>query len=348
MTGAGRPLRFLLGVAGGWTLLRVAMIWQSGATLPQAIREAVPLPLPQIAARAPQPAVAATLPRRAGLAAVATPALTRWQAPLPARQRDPVNVQFALLAMLQFGEAIPLAAAGAPARPAAVPVASTGYVQTPYALPPAPAAANRWSASGWLFVRSGGGARGAAPVPQLGGSQAGLRIDRAIGRDLALTARIASPLEGRGTDAAVGIALQPGGAPVRVTAEQRIGIDGARGGPSVGISGGVSDIALPARLRLEGYGQAGAIARSGIEGYADGAVRVARTVARIGRGTVDLGLGAWGAVQRDAARIDVGPGAALRLPHIGGGSRMSIDWRARVAGDAVPARGLTLTIGTDF
>ena len=43
--GRGRPLRFLALVSAGWVTLRVLLLWPEGATLPEAIRAAVPIPL---------------------------------------------------------------------------------------------------------------------------------------------------------------------------------------------------------------------------------------------------------------------------------------------------------------
>ena len=55
-----------------------------------------------------------------------------------------------------------------------------------------------------------------------------------------------------------------------------------------------------------------------------------------------------GAVQPGAARVDVGPRLTLRLPQVGEGGRIALDWRQRVAGDAHPESGLALTLAADF
>src|SRR3546814_6988641 len=75
----------------------------------------------------------------------------------------------------------------------------------------------------------------------LGGSQAGARLAYAIdpAPRLQLVGRVATPLRGRGREAAIGVAWQPTRAPVRVVAEQRFAIDGGRGGPAIGVIGGV-------------------------------------------------------------------------------------------------------------
>ncbi|MDF7777793.1 hypothetical protein P1X14_21235, partial [Sphingomonas sp. AOB5] len=63
---------------------------------------------------------------------------------------------------------------------------------------------------------------------------------------------------------------------------------------------------------------------------------------------LSLGGGIWGAAQRDAQRLDIGPSAALAVPVAGQNLRIALDWRQRVAGDARPGSGLALTIGSDF
>ena len=65
---------------------------------------------------------------------------------------------------------------------------------------------------------------------------------------------------------------------------------------------------------------------------------------------VDLlaGAGVWGAAQPGAARLDVGPHIALRIPAAGTSIAIAADWRFRIAGDARPGSGPTLTIASDF
>ena len=333
MNGFGRPIRFLLGVTGGWTLLRVAMLW-GDSVAPLAI--VTPLPA---AARAVTPRAGA--PKRLPVAAVSVMVAT---SPPGVRRPLPMRATLAPAAAVQ-APAVPLLAvlipqAAAPAAPRWQPATT---VRSP--LPTARPAV--WTASSWLLLR-GAGAVGAAPGSQLGGGQAGVRIDRALASGLAVTGRLTSPLQGRGREAALGIAWQPAGLPVRVVAEQRIAIDGGAGGPSLLVAGGVSDLAIARGFRGEGYAQAGAIVRQGGELFVDGAARLFRPLADAGGAKFDLGLGAWGAKQRGAGRLDVGPSVALRLPLAAGGARIQLDWRQRVAGDARPGSGAALSFGADF
>jgi len=87
------------------------------------------------------------------------------------------------------------------------------------------------------------------------------------------------------------------------------------------------------------------IRRDRAEPYADGAARATR---RIGHGRFAIGAGIWGAAQRDAARLDIGPSATLALPVAGRDFRFALDWRQRVAGSARPGSGVALTLGSDF
>jgi hypothetical protein len=249
---------------------------------------------------------------------------------------DPERVQMALMALIQYGI------------PATVGVAATALPPTaqPQALPPSP---SRWSASAWLVARAGTGLGAAPGTGQLGGSQAGLRIAWLAWPDqrLAAFARLVTPLRGKGAEASLGVEWQPTSAPVRLVAERRFGLDGTRGGPGLGVIAGFDGAVVPG-FRLESYGQAGAIRRARTEPYADGAVRATRTMAESGGVRLALGGGAWGAAQRDAQRLDIGPSATLALPLGKQNVRLALDWRQRIAGDARPGSGLALTLGSDF
>jgi hypothetical protein len=212
---------------------------------------------------------------------------------------------------------------------------------------PAARGRSRFGGSAWAILRPGD----AAPfVPQLGGSQAGARLTYAIdqARRLSVAGRFSSALESRQSEAAIGLDWQPTSLPVHLVAEQRIGVDRARGGPALGLIGGFGPVPLTSWLLLDGYAQGGGIARDGIEGYVDGAMRVSYSLAKLGPARIDLGLGAWGAAQRGASRIDAGPWLSTALPVAGRSLRLSIEWRQRLAGRAEPTSGPALTIGTDF
>lgn len=329
MTRAGRPLRFLGATLGGWVLLRAGMLWPTIETPRDLIRMFAP------------PAAAAVLPRselgtavtheapRPVLAAVRTVAPEPGSVSPARRVVDPAPVALALASFPSSGRDAPIEDAGA----------------IPPPLRPTPGdPMRRLTGSAWGIARQG--AASSLPGGQLGGSQVGMRIAYALGasRRLALAGRISTPLEGRGAEAAVGIEFRPAHLPLRLVAEQRVGLDGARGAQALYAVGGVAPVPVAAGFRLEGYAQGGVVFRNGAQGFADGAARLTRTVSR----TFDLGVGAWGGVQPGIARVDIGPTLGISLPVARQRIRVSLDWRQRVAGHARPGSGPALSIGSDF
>jgi len=337
--GRGRPLRFLALVMLGWIGARIALLWPQGGPLPGAVKAIVPVAPaePPVAAgparAAPLPPPGAAVAARVSFASGR--ALPPAAAPGSLRAADPLRVQIALLGLVQYGAAEPYRVAEAQARP-------TGAER----IEPLPA---RWSASAWIALRPGQGLGAAPGAGQLGGSQAGVRAAYMLlpRQRLAAFARFAAPIGARGRELSLGLEWQPTRVPVRAVAEQRFALDGGGSGPALGVIAGV-DAALGQGFRLESYGQAGAIRRRRLEPYADGAARATRLVMQEGRVRLALGVGAWGAAQRDAARLDLGPSATLALPVAGTMLRFALDWRQRVAGDARPGSGPALTLGSDF
>jgi hypothetical protein len=333
MNGRGRPLRFVAIVAIGWASTRTIMLWPVGATLPEAIEAAFPLRSAEAA-----PFVAPAV--RPGRALLPTPVTALPATMLLPREPiaprgDPARINLAMLGLVSFAreEAVGVPPGVLPRRP------------LPPVMLPERAQPERWSGSAWLVTRRGAASSGA----MLGGDQAGLRIAYHPGSGrIALFARLTAPLAGRGKELAAGIDWQPTPAPVRIIAEYRAGLDGTPGGPALGVVAGVYGVPLPLDFSLEGYGQAGAIARDRVDSFADGALRVTREVATVGDARLALGAGAWGAAQREAARVDMGPTAVATVPIGISAVRVAIDWRERVAGDARPGSGPALSVGADF
>jgi hypothetical protein len=326
MSAAGRPLRFFALVLGGWVGARVALLWPDAVpVLPDAAAAEV------VVKKERRDPVALAAKRRGRVVATVSP-------PPAHRRRPPAITHVASLPPPAPAMALPVEAAPEPA--------SLRYGAID---PPRAHGSRRLTVSAWSILRGSTGQRSSVATPQLGASQAGVRVAFAlddVGR-FALAARVAGAIGVRQQDAAIGVEWRPTRLPLRLVAEQRIGIANARGGASLGFVGGVSQMSVAAGFHLDGYGQAGVIARSGAEGYADGAVRLTRAV-RPGGVPIDLGVGAWGATQRGAARLDVGPSAGVALPVGEAAIRMSLHWRHRIAGDARPASGPALSIGTDF
>lgn len=337
------PLRFLAIVIGGWAALRTAVVAPPWPAEPaRAVSAAVasrprpaPRPAPEaepvrseraseehgpIPAAEPQPQ-----PRRAERGRPPTVLMT----PLPAPSQAP--------SLPRLG--VPLAVAP--------PVAATGRI-----LPAEPArstASRRWSLSAWAFVRSGASTPLAAGG-LLGGSQAGarlaFRLNADAARPLALSFRLSAPLRrARGAEAALGIDWRPARRlPVHLLAERRqaLGREG-RSAFAVAAYGGIGDSAL-GPFRIDAYGQAGLVGARSRDPFADGSFRISLPMGD----RVRLGAGAWAAAQPGLARLDLGPQAALRLPLAGRAVTVAADWRVRVAGDAEPGSGPTLTVATDF
>lgn len=335
MTGRGRPLRFVAIIAAGWAGTRVLLLWPDGTTLPQAIEAAFPIHSAEAAAPPrPMPQPVLPQPTRPTTIKIA-PARLSFVTAMPPTA-NPQRDGFPMLGLLVFGQE---EVVGAP--PGALP-----RIPAPPAFLPERARPPRWSGSGWFMIRSGATAGG----PMLGGDQAGIRVAYSFGRDrrFALYARASAPGNGPGREGAIGVEWRPVDAPVRLVAERRIGLDDTPGGTAVGLVGGIDNAALPFDFRLEAYGQAGIVARRRIDPFADGALRITRQVASIGRTRIDLGGGAWGAAQRDVARLDIGPTAVATVPLGTRAVRVAIDWRERVEGNARPGSGPALTLGADF
>ncbi|MCW3835151.1 hypothetical protein ACFQ1E_01155 [Sphingomonas canadensis] len=340
MTGRGRPLRFVAAVIAGWVGVRILLLWPQAGSLPAAIREFAGLPRPAEAAASPPPSSAPAALRAASLPR------PRRATPVPGFAPDPAGMRIAMLNLFSVrGPANPAPPAGLRAATAywsgtRDPAVATRLVPMD----------QRWSASGWIALRPAGGTPVAPGEGQLGGSQAGARIAYAIDpvQHIALYGRVTAPLSGRGAELALGGEWQPTPLPLRLTAERRLALDGGPGGTGLGVVGGIDREGLPGGFRLEGYGQAGVVLRDREEPYADGAARATRPVGALGGMRLAVGGGAWGAAQRGAGRLDLGPSATLAVPAAGGSLHIALDWRQRVAGDARPGSGLALTLSGDF
>lgn len=323
----GRPLRFLGVIVGGWIAMRVTILWWPNAL---SVEVAEAAPIGPIVAVPPAPAI-----ERSGtvgpIAHVTQPAYRA-----PAKFPAPANAMS------------PRSYANLPTAP----VAHTGIIAglpAPRQPPPERRTASHFAGSFWLVARGGSGPA-AILGAQLGGSQAGARLTYALAdsRRLVLAARVGTPFGPGARELALGLEWQPTRLPVRIIAEQRIALNGGRGGPTIVVVGGFGPKTVAASFALEGYAQAGMIGRDNGEGFADGAARLARPLTELGNVRFDLGAGVWGAAQKGAARVDLGPSLVAHVPLGKQPVRLSLDWRQRVAGNAVPNSGLVLSVGADF
>ena len=210
-------------------------------------------------------------------------------------------------------------------------------------------ASDRWSGSAWLLLRDDR-SPALAPGGTLGGSQTGVRFAYRLNRDparpLALGARLYAPIRSpSGAEAALGLEWQPlAGVPVHMLAErrQRLGRDG-RSAFALAVHGGIAERRLPGGVTLDAYAQAGVVGTRSRDLFVDGAALLNLPV-----GGVRIGAGVWGGAQPGASRLDAGPQASVRVPLAGEAVRLSAEWRFRIAGDANPASGPVLTLGSDF
>jgi hypothetical protein len=166
----------------------------------------------------------------------------------------------------------------------------------------------------------------------------------------------ASPVLGGGQIGAAIACYEPfRSVPLAVDVERRFALGVfARDAWAARVSGGAQGKvgAFGRQLALEGYGEAGVVEgfTSTPDVYAGAQMRGAVPLFQVGRTRFDGGAGLWGAVQRSfdvtASRLDVGPSARIKVepwPF-----HAQIDYRARVAGNALPGSGPVLTVAGEF
>ncbi|HEX2762691.1 MAG TPA: hypothetical protein VHM92_02435 [Allosphingosinicella sp.] len=334
MSGTPAPLRFLIGVAAGWTLLRAAAfssLWSLApvaATPPDPVRTAAAAPL-RVAAAPP-------------LAALRGGPTSPWR-----------RVARAVRSLVVPPAIAPVASATVP-----VPRAFSETAEAPVAEPVTPlwkalkapvARPSRWSGYAWMFARRGEGP-GLAPGGTLGGGQAGFRLSYRLGGSpaapLASRLRISTPTRRpQAAEVAAGLDWQPSRrVPLHLLAErrQRLGREG-RSGFALSAYGGISDARFGA-LRLDAWGQAGAVGMRSRSLFVDASMRASLPVGK----RLRVGAGAWAAAQPGAARVDAGPQASFRFTPLGRDVTLAAEWRFRLAGDSRPGSGPALTIASGF
>lgn len=223
-----------------------------------------------------------------------------------------------------------------------------------------PPRARRWSADTWALLRRDESGTLVSPgvMPATyGASQAGgvLRYRLALASPYRPTAylRTTSTMGRlRETSAALGLSARPFPAfPVIAALEGRLtDQSGQRRVQAAAMA--VTELpvfALPMGFRGEAYAQGGYVAGRFATPFADGQFRADRPLVRIGKVATRIGAGVWGGAQKGAARLDAGPSASIAMP-LGKGTngRVALDWRFRIAGDAVPDSGPAVTLSAGF
>lgn len=367
-TRRGQPLAALALLMLAWVGARTALWAASPQDGAEPVAAAGLAPPPEIRQQQPgNRARPALLPQRPRVTPPVPRAMPSLTPPAPAAQPSakvkPTPPRIAAghqLLFLAGMEAMPLpedaVAAAAPSQPASPPV--------PY-LPTARAQALRWSADGWILWREGGngfnlpgaGLPGASlPAGAYGSSQAGVvlryRLAPASPHRPTLYLRGTSGLYvPRGEELAAGLAIRPlPGLPVSVMGEGRVTrtASGDVVRPAVALVSEFPPVSLPLGLRGEAYVQAGWVGGRDDTPFIDGQARVEKRAWRSGKAELQLGAGAWGGAQDAARRVDVGPTATLDLPVGPVNTRLSADYRFRVAGMAAPGSGAAVTFSAGF
>jgi hypothetical protein len=214
----------------------------------------------------------------------------------------------------------------------------------------------RWSADAWLMVRQDTAAPVASARPSYGRSQAGAVVRyrlfpsslHAPQAHVRASSALAGPLE---KDLAAGLSARPvPRVPLRVALEARVSQtgQGTELRPAAIAVTEFPPVSLPRGVRAEAYVQGGYVGGRFATAFVDGQGRVEHTVARFGEAEVTAGAGAWGGAQKGAARLDIGPTAAVSFRLGEARGRVAADYRVRVAGDAEPRSGPALTLSAGF
>lgn len=213
---------------------------------------------------------------------------------------------------------------------------------------------DRWSLDGWLLWRPDGRGSAAVAPASYGASQAGVLLSYR----LAPGSRFAPRAYARATgfpdgvsrvELAAGLAIRPlAGLPVRAQAELRASERDGRieVRPAAMLVGGARSEMLG--LEADVYGQAGYVGGGDATAFADGRLTLRKALASGGGFRLAAGGGVWGGAQQGAARVDVGPSAAMTLATGQLTARVEADYRIRVAGDANPGSGPALTVSASF
>ena len=366
-------LRFLALCLGGWVLLRLGMAWNPAMPVPpDAIRAPWGLPPVPVAPAGWDNSGAAVwqvvraAPDRQAPSARPDPSIPRVLVANEGAEKWPARIssESGGFDADRHGLRLALIARLLPAATSALPKASSAWLATPPRGGGEPGQGKpfwiqrplaKWSLGGWLYLQ--GGSAGAPEAigagGQLGGSQAGLRLAYGFGDSGRLRAYGRATMAVRAPEQrelAFGAAFAPvSRLPIDIAVEQRVAVGNeGRTALAVMATGGVSDVTLPIGFRLDAYAQAGVVGAHRRDGFADGAVVIDRRLGVDEQAPLRLGALAAGAIQPGASRVDVGPRLTVRLPDVGKGGRIALDWRQRVAGDARPESGLALTLATDF
>ncbi len=371
----GGPLILLLMLVIGWIGLR-AVLWDDPFETPAAAFESPPLAYgyapqsvvdPYLLAAAP-PAYPAAAYGPAMPFAPLPPQIMRILYPsrLPAYGPAYRYAREPDLGLPAFPSLPPGTARAQPVLAAAQVAGSAPFLATSRAAQAATkpsSAPGRWSLDSWAFQRQGSEAAPVSQgrVPVYGASQAGAVVQYRLARTGRYDPRLylrayQANVPGGESELAFGASLRPlPRVPLRLAGEARYTTNpfGSEIRPAAYAVTEFDPVPLPLGTRLEAYGQAGWVGGAGSTAFADGQAIITRGMPVVGRLSRDalrmsFGAGVWGGAQKDAQRLDIGPTLRFdvkvgRVP-----TRVSVDYRQRVAGDAAPASGVAATISAGF
>jgi hypothetical protein len=179
----------------------------------------------------------------------------------------------------------------------------------------------------------------------LGGSQAGARLTYQVTPTIAATLRSSSPVGARGGEVAAGVRWKPlRSIPIAITAERRHAIGKLGGGRSafaLFLEGGVYQRPMPLGFSLDAYAQGGVVGARSRNLFFDGGATFTRPVHH----QFSAGFGVWGGTQPGLYRVDAGPRVTMKVRN---NLRVHFDYRQRLAGNAEPGSGGTVTLAGDF
>jgi hypothetical protein len=217
------------------------------------------------------------------------------------------------------------------------------------ATPVKPGAIDRLQLTMWALLRGQqtgiAGSTSLASGGTLGASQAGSRLTYNFTRQIAASLRTSTTVGRRGGEVAAGVRVQPiASVPVWVTAErrQRLGqFSDGRNAFALFLEGGLYQRPMPWQFNLDAYLQGGVVGFRSRDLFVDGGFTLTRPVYR----QFSAGLGVWGGAQPGLYRVDAGPRLTMQVRR---NVRVHLDWRQRLAGNALPGSGPAITLAGDF
>jgi hypothetical protein len=215
----------------------------------------------------------------------------------------------------------------------------------------------RWSADTWLFWREASHHQESTPsAPLYGANQFGGIVRYRLGDAGSSASQLAvrtyrALIEARESQLGLGISTRPiASMPIRSHLEIQTAVRPADA--EVRAAGFVTTempaIEVSDRVKAEVYAQAGYVSGAQASLFAQGQALVSRDLSEFRLDNLRVGAGAWAGAQRGAERIDIGPSIHVTAQLADTPVRLSLDWRERVAGDAVPPSGIAATLSAHF